>query len=163
MSSVLVLVGLSLWGGAALWLSVVDLRTRTLPTRAIWGTAAVVWILWVASSLLEADPAGLIGAAVGAAICGGALAAVHLAHRPSMGFGDVRLAALNGLLCGWWGWRAALLGLAAGFLAALPEAVATLIREGARASRPLGPYLVIGAAGAVAWSSLRAGLVPFAP
>ena len=160
-SSGLVISGLAVWAGAALWLSVVDLRTRTLPTRVIWSTAAVAWILYVAASLVEGAPAGLIGAAIGAAVCGGALAVVHFAHPPSMGFGDVRLAALNGLLCGWWGWRAALLGLAAGFLVALPEAIVTLCREGRRASRPLGPYLVIGTAATAAWSAVTQGLVPF--
>lgn len=156
----LVITAIVIWGLATLWLSIVDLRTRTLPTRVIWSTAAAVWILYVAASVLEARSAGLIGAAIGAAICGGALAAVHFAHPPSMGFGDVRLATLNGLLCGWWGWRAALLGLAAGFLAALPEAVVTLVREGSRASRPLGPYLVIGAGGVAIWSALTTGIVP---
>ena len=160
MPEILVITAIAIWGIATLWLSLVDLRTRTLPTRVIWSTAAAVWIFYVAASVLEARSAGLIGAAIGAAVCGGALAAVHFAHPPSMGFGDVRLATLNGLLCGWWGWRAALLGLAAGFLAALPEAIVTLVREGSRASRPLGPYLVIGAAAAAIWSAVTSGLVP---
>lgn len=160
MPDILVITAIVIWGIATLWLSLVDLRTHTLPTRVIWSTAAAVWIVYVAASVLEARSAGLIGAAIGAAVCGGALAAVHFAHPPSMGFGDVRLATLNGLLCGWWGWRAALLGLAAGFLAALPEAIVTLVREGSRASRPLGPYLVIGAAAAAIWSAVTSGLVP---
>ena len=161
MTPALVLTALAAWGGAAAWLAAVDLRTRTLPTRIIWSTAGVVWILYVAASLVEGEPAGLVGAAIGAAICGGALAVVHFSHPPSMGFGDVRLAVLNGLLCGWWGWQAALLGLAAGFLVALPEAVVTLIRHGLRASRPLGPYLIAGAAGVAIWSAATTGLVPF--
>ena len=163
MSAPLVISGIALWGGAAVRLAIVDLRTRTLPTRVIWSTAGIVWALYVAASLGAARADGLIGAAIGAAICGAALAVVHFAHPPSMGFGDVRLATLNGLVCGWWGWQAALLGLAAGFLVALPQAIITLIREGSRASRPLGPYLVLGAGATVAWSSLTGGLVPFAP
>ena len=160
-TNALTLAALAVWGAAGLWLSYVDLRTRTLPTRVIWGTASALWILFVTASLLEAQPEGLLGAVIGAVVCGGALAVVHFAHPPSMGFGDVRLATLNGLLCGWWGWRTALLGLAAGFLAALPEAVVTLVREGSRASRPLGPYLVVGAGGVALWSALTSGLVPF--
>lgn len=162
MAAGLVLAALALWGAAAAWLAVVDLRTHTLPTRVIWSTAGAVWALFAATSLLEAEAAGILGAAVGAAVCGGALALVHFSHPPSMGFGDVRLAALNGLLCGWWGWRAALAGLAAGFLLALPEALVSLVRVGRGAARPLGPYLVGGSAAAVAWSALREGLVPFA-
>lgn len=158
----LVVAALAAWGVAGVALSVVDLRARVLPTRIIWSTAALVWILYVAASLLQARSDRLVGAALGAAICGAALAAIHFVHPPSMGFGDVRLATLNGLLCGWWGWRAALLGLAAGFLVALPGAIVTLIREGGRASRPLGPYLVIGAGGVVLWGSLSSGLLPSA-
>ena len=161
MTAALVLAALAVWAGAGAWLAVVDYRTRTLPTRVIWSTAAMVWILYVAASLIEATPDGLVGAAIGAALCGGALALVHFAHPPSMGFGDVRLAVLNGVLCGWWGWRAALVGLVAGFLVALPEAIVTLIREGVRASRPLGPYLIAGTAGVAIWNAVTSGLVPF--
>ena len=162
MAGALVLTALAGWGASAAWLAVYDLRTRTLPTRVIWCTAGAVWVLWVVASLLEADASGLIGAAIGAAICGGGLAVVHFCHPPSMGFGDVRLAVLNGLLCGWWGWRIALAGLAAGFLLALPEAIITLARKGLSASRPLGPYLVAGSAAAAIWSATTTGLVPIA-
>ena len=157
----LVLMALVVWAVAGVRLAVVDYRSRILPTRIIWSTAGVVWALYVATSLVEGDPDGLVGAAIGGAICGGALAVVHFAHPPSMGFGDVRLGTLNGLVCGWWGWQAALVGLMAGFLVALPEAVVTLVREGTRASRPLGHYLVIGATAAAIYSAVTDGLVPF--
>lgn len=148
------------WLAAGVWLAVTDLRTGLLPTRVIWPTAGAVWALYAAASLIEAEPAGLIGAALGAAICGAILAAVHFAHPPSMGFGDVRLSVLNGLLCGWWGWQAALVGLLAGFALAVPDALIVIIRHGMRATRPLGPYLVAGAAAAVVWAIATRGLVP---
>jgi len=81
----LVSAALAVWGASASWLAIVDRRTRTLPTRVIWSTAGVVWILWTAASLLEAQPAGLLGAAIGAAVCGGLLAAVHAVHPPVAG------------------------------------------------------------------------------
>lgn len=157
----LVLTALAAWAIAAFHLAVVDLRTRTLPTRIIRSTAALLWALYAAVSILETTEAGLVRAAIGTAICGGALAIVHLVHPPSMGFGDVRLAVLNGLLGGWWGWHTALPGLAASFLIALPAAIVALIREGLRAGRPLGPHLIAGAAVAVGWSAATRGLVPF--
>ena len=156
----LVAAAAAAWLAAGVWLAVADLRTGLLPTRVIWPTAGVVWALYAAASLVEAEPAGLIGAALGAAACGAVLAAVHFAHPPSMGFGDVRLSVLNGLLCGWWGWQAALLGLMAGFALAFPEALVVLARQGMRASRPLGPYLVAGAAVAVGWAVATRGLIP---
>ena len=153
-------VAAAAWCGAGSWLAVTDLRTGRLPTRVIWLTAAAVWALYAAASAIEGEPAGLLAAAVGAAVCGSLLAIVHLVHPPSMGFGDVRLSVLNGLLCGWWGWQAALLGLMAGFLLAMPEAVVVMMRHGLRASRPLGPYLVAGAAVVTTWAVATMGLVP---
>ena len=155
-----VLVAAVAWSGAGTWLAVTDYRTGLLPTRLIWPTAGAVWVLYVAASLIEGEPAGLIGATLGAAVCGAALAAVHFVHPPSMGFGDVRLSVLNGLLCGWWGWQAALLGLMAGFVLAFPEALVVLARRGMRASRPLGPYLVAGAWLVVVWAAATRGLAP---
>ena len=163
-SAVLVAVAAAAWLGAGVRLAVTDLRTGLLPTRLIWPTAAAVWLLYAAASLIEADPGGvaggLIGAALGAAACGALMAGVHFVHPPSLGFGDVRLSVLNGLLCGWWGWEAALWGLAAGFVLAVPEALVVLVRHGRGVSRPLGPYLLAGTAAAVGWAAATGGLVP---
>ena len=156
----LVGAAVAVWLVAGVRLAVTDLRTGLLPTRVIWPTAAVVWVLYSAASLVEAEHAGLLGALVGAAACGGLLASVHLVHPPALGFGDVRLSVLNGLLCGWWGWQTAVLGLTAGFVLALPEALIVLARHGRSASRPLGPYLLAGAAAAVGWAATTRGLVP---
>ena len=149
------------WSGSGIWLAVTDLRTGRLPTPVIWRTAGAVWGFYAIASLIEGKPTGLVGAATGAVLCGAVLSAVHFAHPPSMGFGDVRLSILNGLLCGWWGWDAALLGLVAGFFLALPEALVTLARQGMRASRPFGPYLVAGTAAVVTWRCVVRGLVTF--
>lgn len=159
-AAALALVATLVWLGAGVWLAVVDYRTRTLPTRVIWGAAAAVWVLYTAASLVEATHVGLLGAAIGAAACGGFLAAIYLVHPPSMGFGDVRLSVLNGLICGWWGWQAALLGLTVGFTLALPEALVMLLRHGPKASRPLGPYLVAGTGVVLIWLIATRGLIP---
>lgn len=158
----LVLAAAATWLAAAAWLSVIDVRTRTLPTRIIWCAAGAVWVLLSAASLAAGDARGLLGAVLGALACSAPLAAVHLIHPPSMGFGDVRFGVLNGLLCGWWGWNVALAALALAFLLALPEALAVMVRHGARASRPLGPYLALGAVGASAWGVWTLGIVPAA-
>ena len=160
MPSVIVGTAIALWLGAGVWLALIDVRTGLLPTRVIWPTAGVVWALYAAASVIEAEPEGLLSAALGAAACGAPLAAIHFAHPPWMGFGDVRLSALNGLLCGWWSWQVAVMGLTAGFVLALPEALVALTRHGMKVSRPLGPYLVAGTAAAVGWATATHGLVP---
>jgi leader peptidase (prepilin peptidase)/N-methyltransferase len=155
-----VCAALAVWLGSATALTVIDLRTRLLPTRLIWPTAAAVWVLYAAASAVRGDPSGLWGALFGALACSAPVFAIHIVHPPSMGFGDVRFSVLNGLVCGWWGWHVALLGLAAGFAAALPEALVVMARHGARASRPLGPYLAVGTAAAVLWAMATSGVAP---
>ncbi len=155
-----VVAALILWLTAAAALAVIDLRTGLLPTRLVWAAAASVWVLYAAASLTRGDPSGLWGALAGALACSAPVFAIHFAHPPSMGFGDVRFSVLNGLVCGWWGWHVAMLGLAASFAAALPEALVVMARHGARSSRPLGPYLAVGTAAAALWAMTTSGVVP---
>ncbi|WP_419553042.1 prepilin peptidase [Candidatus Poriferisodalis sp.] len=159
-AATLVLAAASVWLTAAVSLSIIDQRTRTLPTRVIWPTAAAVWMLYSIAALISGVPGGLRDAAIGALVCGTPLVAIHLIHPPSMGFGDVRFGVLNGLLCGWWGWHVALVGLTAGFFIALPEALVVMVRHGPRSGRPLGPYLAAGTAAAVGWAMATSGVVP---
>ena len=160
-SSALVLTSCLLWGVAGAWLAVVDCRTRRLPTKIIWSAAGIVWVFYSAASLIETEASGLIGSVLGGLVCSSALVLVYFLNPAWMGLGDVRLSALNGLLCGWWGWQTALFGLAAGFAAAFPSAIWVLAREGPKASRPLGPYLVAGTAAVVTWAAISRGLIPF--
>ena len=148
------------WLAAATKLAIVDIRTRTLPTKLIWSTAAAVWVLYAVASLLRGDPSGLLGALAGAVAFSAPVFLIHFIHPPSMGFGDVRLCVLNGLVCGWWGWRVALLAVSLSFLVALPEALVVMVRHGARSSRPLGPYLAVGTAAGVVWAMTTWGIVP---
>ncbi|WP_419947073.1 prepilin peptidase [Candidatus Poriferisodalis sp.] len=159
-ASALVATAMTVWGAAAVALSIADLRTRLLPTKLIWPTAALVWVLYSGASLLRGEVDGLLGALAGALVGSAPVLLIHLLHPPSMGFGDVRFCVLNGLVCGWWGWHVALLGVTASFLAALPEAVVMMARQGIRASRPLGPYLALGTAAAAIWSAATSGFVP---
>ncbi|WP_419910548.1 prepilin peptidase [Candidatus Poriferisodalis sp.] len=159
-AAALVYAAAVVWFASAAALSVIDWRTRLLPTRLIWPAAAAVWVLYGIASALRGTPSGLLGALGGALACSAPLLVIHVIHPASMGFGDVRFSVLNGLVCGWWGWHVALAGLALSFVAALPEALAVMARHGPRSSRPLGPYLALGTAAATAWALLVLGAVP---
>ena len=70
----------------------------------------------------------------------------------ALGFGDVKLLGLLGLLLGWFGWGVLLAGV---FLGLLAGAVLSLVllaarRAGWRTALPFGPPLLTGAALAVA-------------
>ena len=78
-----------------------------------------------------------------------------LALAGSMGLGDVKLAAVTGLLLGWLGWPAVVLGTVSAFLLAAVVAVVLLVRGAPRTSHlAFGPAIIAGAAVAV----LRVGL-----
>ncbi|MGQ0463961.1 MAG: prepilin peptidase [Sporichthyaceae bacterium] len=65
-----------------------------------------------------------------------------------MGFGDVVLAPTLGLLLGWIGWGASLVGLLSGFAvgALVGVAMMTLGRAGRKTALPFGPFMLIGTA-----------------
>lgn len=133
--------------------SAVDLLCSRIPTRFVYLTGAAVAVAAV-PRLVEA-PDSLTGAAVGGALCLGALGALHLASPSMLGFGDVRLGTLIGLVVGWAGWTAAepvLDPLArvvqavfvAGIVGSLLGLVLLAVRR-ANVAYPFGPCLALGA------------------
>jgi leader peptidase (prepilin peptidase) / N-methyltransferase len=133
-------------GGVALFM--IDLDHQRLPF-AITGTIAVgvVVVLAVAAVTGDADhvPRALMSTALWLAVYGG----IHLATAGrGMGLGDVALAPVLGLVLGWSGWGASLVGLLGGFLVGAVVGVALLAsgRAGARSRVPHGPFLLTGAA-----------------
>jgi leader peptidase (prepilin peptidase)/N-methyltransferase len=133
-------------------LSVIDVRTRRLPTRIIGpvAVASVGWFGVVAVVERDVEPPAR---AFGCALTVLALAVVlHLASPDGLGLGDVRLAGLLALDLGWLGLGEAALGLTVGVgLAALAGGV--LVAVGARTRHdglPLGPFLAAGAVVAIA-------------
>jgi len=119
--------------------AVIDIEQRRLPD------------VWVAASLAVLMTAFLVGSAVGQPLdgeqsIGGAVAmalpvlVLHLVSPASMGFGDVKAAAVLGAAVGTIDWR---LGAVALCLAALTGAAAGLVTR--RRSIAFGPFLVFGA------------------
>lgn len=130
-------------------LAVVDVRTRLLPAvvvRAATGYALLVLIA-------EAVAAGEGGDLLRAVLCGVVARSVFWAlwwlRSSGLGFGDVRLAAVLGLLLGRLGVAETLAGLYLAFLVlGLPSVVLALVRRDRgylRRALPFGPALVVGA------------------
>ncbi|WP_166350412.1 prepilin peptidase [Phytoactinopolyspora limicola] len=74
--------------------------------------------------------------------------------RPAdLGLGDVKLAAVLGLLLGWIGWPVLVFGVFAGFVVGALLAAGLLLagRAGRRTSIPFGPAMLLGALVAVVW------------
>lgn len=84
-----------------------------------------------------------------AVVWGGWFAALWwLTRGRGMGFGDVVLAPTLGLILGWFGWGAGLVGLLSSFATGALVGVALMAagRAGRRTALPFGPFMLIGTA-----------------
>ena len=138
------------FAGAGSWLAWVDLRTRLLPYLLTLPLHAVCLALVALAALLAGDLGILLKGLLGNVAVFVVFRAVYALGRwvrQPFGFGDVRLAALAGLLLGAVGPSATLYGTYAGFVVG---AVAGVVlyrtgRIGRRDPFAFGPYLVLGA------------------
>lgn len=138
--------------GAAVVLGSVDLLAHRLPDRVTYPAYAVCAVaLTVDAAVLDAWGPLVRGLAAAAVAFAGGAAAAALSPQ-GLGFGDVKLLGLLGLVLGWAGWGV----LAAGvFLGLVAGAAASLVllatrRAGWRTALPFGPPLLVGAVLALA-------------
>jgi leader peptidase (prepilin peptidase) / N-methyltransferase len=148
---------LSLFAGLVA-MSTVDIWAMRIPTRFAHVTALAVGVTILGATAIDSAIAAdtLRAALVGAAVLGGGMLVLHLISPRLLGFGDVRLATVGGLVVGWLAWTpehpvlgpledavdAALLG---GFVGAL-VGIALLVVRRRNDPFPFGPSLAVGAA-----------------
>jgi leader peptidase (prepilin peptidase)/N-methyltransferase len=137
-----------IFGGVLL--AVIDWKVKRLPTRLVYLTLAGVGAGLVFASLVEWDWRPLATAVLGGLLFANAFFALWFLTKKFsgmmlLGFGDVRLAAVLGLLLGWYGLEYVLYGAFAGHLLALMLAVAMSIKERKVLVRySFGPPLIAG-------------------
>ncbi len=123
-----------------------DLAGHRLPDRLTLPAIAVTAVLLSAASWHLDDFAALGRAAVAAVAAAAFFLALALITG-QVGGGDVKLAALVGMLPAWLGWDRLVLGLVTGLL--LAAITAGVLMAARRLSRhdplPLGPFLLAGA------------------
>ena len=150
----------SVWDLAALaWLILVavplaftDIAVHRLPdpltAAAFTGTLALL----TAAALTAHHPGQLARAIIGAAALAVFYLLLWLIRPGEMGFGDAKLAASIGLMLGWAGWQALVIGTFAGFaMAAVYGGVLLAAHRATRTSQlPLGPFILLGALAAIA-------------
>jgi leader peptidase (prepilin peptidase) / N-methyltransferase len=159
------LPGLAVIAAALIWLSVIDLRTKTLPRRIIYLAAALGLPWLVVASIVTAQPGSIVTMAIGAA--GGLIGcgAVHLLTPNGFGAGDVRLAGLLAAVLGWINPLYAPIGLLLGLVLAAGVGL-VLIASGKmtrQESVALGPYLNLGALVTVIVTGLTSVEISFGP
>ncbi len=127
-------------------LAVVDWRTRLLPTWLIAPSYLVVVGLAATASLLSGDWGDMVRAGWGWAVAGGTFLLLWLVYPRGMGYGDVRLSGVLGIVLGYLGWGPLLVGVYAGFLlGGVGGGLLTVLRLVDRKAYPFGPFMLLGA------------------
>lgn len=133
--------------GIGAWLIVIDARTHRLPNRIVLPTLASLIVLAAIDALVAGQSAAVVRALLGMVVLGGFYAVLRGISRAGMGGGDVKLAAVIGLVLGWHGWQALAIGAASAFvLGALYALALILLRRADGATRiAFGPWMIAGA------------------
>ena len=138
--------------GAGLVLGAVDLAVHRLPDRVTFPAYAVCAVALAADAAVLGSWSALLRAVMAAAAAFGLAALLAAVIPEGLGFGDVKLLALLGLVLGWIGWGVLLAGV---FLGLLTGALVSLVllatrRAALRTPVPFGPPLLTGAVIALA-------------
>lgn len=134
-----------------LWLSVVlsiiDIRTHTLPNRYVLPAYPISGALLLAAALGSAMPGHALRAGGGALAMGALYWLLWAVYPAGMGFGDVKWAGVLGLFLGFLSWQHVVLGVAAGFVAGGLWGVVLIVsrRGSAQSAIPFGPAMAAGA------------------
>ncbi|MDF2508544.1 MAG: prepilin peptidase [Microbacterium sp.] len=153
-AQLLVLAAYLWFAASGLVLTVIDLDTFRLP-HSITGSAFIACLLLLTTACaLGADWAALLRALIGAGVLYGFYLLLRLARPDGMGGGDVRLAAVTGLMLAWIGWPTLAVGAFAAFLLGGVYGIVLIAarRAGRRTAVPFGPWIVAGS-----WIGVFAG------
>jgi leader peptidase (prepilin peptidase)/N-methyltransferase len=130
-------------------LAVIDWRTRLLPRLiilpALAGSVVTVAASWALGGF-DGGSVTVVRTLVAGAAAFLAFFVLWFVYPRGMGFGDVRLSALLGLVLGYLGWSEWVVGLYGGFLlGAVIGGVLSLLKVVDRKGYPFGPFMLLGA------------------
>jgi len=137
-------------------LSVIDLEHFLLPNRIVYPLAVATIVLLALAAAGDDAWTAFGRALLGGVVAMVALGLLHLVSPRSMGFGDVKLAFVLGLVLGWLGWSELVLGLFCGFLAGAVVGLALIVlrHRGRKDHLPFGPFLAFGTLIALLWGDV---------
>jgi leader peptidase (prepilin peptidase) / N-methyltransferase len=138
--------------GAAVVLAQVDLAVHRLPDKVVFPSVAVVAVAWLVDAVVVGTWDALLRAVLAGLVAFAGAVVAALVSPGGMGFGDVKLLGLLGVLLGWFGWAVLGLGVVLGFVVGAVGTIALLAlrRTGWRSEVALGPSLLLGAVLALA-------------
>jgi leader peptidase (prepilin peptidase)/N-methyltransferase len=129
-------------------LAAIDLRSFRLPDRLTLLAAAVLSLSLITEAVIDNQLTRLLSAALGLVGLSGTYLLLAIIRPGELGLGDVKLAAVLGLLLGWFGWPFVVIGGCAAFLLSALTSLLLLAtrRITLRSHIPFGPFMLAGAA-----------------
>jgi leader peptidase (prepilin peptidase)/N-methyltransferase len=142
-------------------LSGIDLATRRLPDVLVLPAYPVLAVLVAGACALRSDWDPLFRAGLGAVVLFAFFFALAAVSPRSMGFGDVKLAGVIGLVLGYFSWWTLIAGAFAGFLLGAVVGVGLMLAgtAGRKTAIPFGPFMIAGALLALWIGNAVAGLM----
>lgn len=134
-------------------ISVIDLDHFIIPNRVVYPTLFVTAPLLVLAAAVDGRWQSLLHALIGGVAGFTALLLIHLVAPRGMGFGDVRLAGVIGMMLGWLGLGDVVLGLFLAFLMASVIGLGLMMTRlrSRKDAVPFGPFMAGGAVVTVLW------------
>lgn len=132
---------------AGIALTMIDLDVKRLPNAIVLPLYPILLVALAAGAFLEDNSACLLRAIVGGAALYGLYYLLAFCYPAGMGFGDVKLAGLVGMVLSFISYPALIVGSFAAFLLGgiLGIALIARSREARKRSIPFGPFMVLGA------------------
>lgn len=133
-------------------LAAIDQDVHRLPDRITKPLYPVLAVMLLLPAAVEGDWWGYLRALGAAAVAFAAFYLLALIGRGGLGWGDVKLAGVLGMALGWFSWTALAVGLVAGFFLGAFWGVGLMLlgRATRKSYIPFGPFLIVGALGAMA-------------
>jgi len=146
-AGILVLVVFLYFAAISVALAGIDLDTHSLPNVIVLPSYLVVALFLGAAAIVVGDYDGLLGAAIGGTALFACYFILALVYPGGMGFGDVKLAGVIGMLLGYLGWGELVVGAFAAFLLGGVFGLALLLSKKAnrKSGIPFGPWMLAGA------------------
>ncbi len=135
-------------------LAVIDLAEERLPDVIVLPLIGLTAVLLTLAAWTTGNWGALLRAGIAALVLF-TLYFVMMVFSPDLGFGDVKLAAVVGAFCGWFGWGAVLLGFGAAWASFAITGMVLLAtrRRDRRGSLAFGPFLILGSVLGVFWAA----------
>lgn len=143
------------FGMAMVLLGVTDLDTKLIPNRILGPATLLTATLLVAGWALAGDAGSVLRAGAGALAYFAAMYVLAVLARGGLGFGDVKLAFLIGMVTGFLGWGHVVVAGVSAFILGGVTAVVLLVtrRSGRKDAIPFGPFMIVAGVIAVLWGT----------